>query len=439
MNAQDYGVPQIRERTIIVGSLSRSVSLIKGNVSQYTTVRDAISDLSYLESGEGSEESPYINPSQSLYQERLRGDKLFNHQATTHSALAISKLKMIPPEGDRSSIPLDLHGKQRFQFVWSRLKWDEVSPPIDTRFDTPANGRNSHPFLNRAITPREAARLQSFDDNFKFIGPKTAVCKQIGNAVPPLLAKAIADSISQAYLDKRYSSPKFNLYLADALSLVKELEQQKVIFDHIITDPPYGSTKDKNRKTMAIPRKALDFGSSVNDFDSCEWIKDYVTLLAPSGSIIIFCSYSSLSYIITELEINQVVIKDVIIWKNTKPTNKERERNYVHDLEYAIWGVKDDNNYVFNKPQDVAYLHSIFESQLESQDEKAVHPDQKSLKLMEHIINIHTNPNDVIIDPFMGSGTTGLACLKLGRRFIGIEADSNYYSLSLERLEKYKK
>ncbi|MCI6177523.1 MAG: DNA cytosine methyltransferase, partial [Campylobacter sp.] len=61
------------------------------------------------------------------------------------------------------------------------------------------NGTNSHPFLNRAITPREAARIQSFDDNFIFCGSKTQVCKQIGNAVPPLLAKALADEIAKEF------------------------------------------------------------------------------------------------------------------------------------------------------------------------------------------------------------------------------------------------
>ena len=66
---------------------------------------------------------------------------------------------------------------------------------LDTRFDASSNGTNNHPFLNRAITPREAARLQSFDDDFVFIGAKVQIRQQIGNAVPPLMAKAIADKI----------------------------------------------------------------------------------------------------------------------------------------------------------------------------------------------------------------------------------------------------
>ena len=70
---------------------------------------------------------------------------------------------------------------------------------MDTRFDASSNGTNNHPFLNRAITPREAARIQSFDDCFVFYGSKVYVRKQIGNAVPPLLAKAIADQIAKTF------------------------------------------------------------------------------------------------------------------------------------------------------------------------------------------------------------------------------------------------
>ena len=63
-------------------------------------------------------------------------------------------------------------GNQKFKTTWGRLVWDDVSPTIDTRFDTPSNGKNSHPYLNRAITPREAARIQSFPDTFKFLGKR---------------------------------------------------------------------------------------------------------------------------------------------------------------------------------------------------------------------------------------------------------------------------
>ena len=77
--------------------------------------------------------------------------------------------------------------------VWQKLIC--LVERLDTRFDASSNGTNNHPVLNRAITPREAARLQSFDDDFVFIGAKVQIRQQIGNAVPPLMAKAIADKI----------------------------------------------------------------------------------------------------------------------------------------------------------------------------------------------------------------------------------------------------
>lgn len=200
LNAYNFGVPQTRERTIIIGTLNpKGMTLPEAGKEPYMSVRDAISDLAYLESGEGSDESQYINQPLSDYQKRLRDDMkiLHNHKATNHSDVAIEKLKLIPPEGDKTSMPAELYGNQKFMTTWSRLVWDKPSPTIDTRFDTPSNGRNSHPYLNRSITPREAARLQSFPDSFIFYGNKTSICKQIGNAVPPLLAKAIGEHIKK--------------------------------------------------------------------------------------------------------------------------------------------------------------------------------------------------------------------------------------------------
>ncbi|MBQ8776119.1 MAG: DNA cytosine methyltransferase [Treponema sp.] len=200
LNAYDFGVPQTRERAIIIGTLlDKKISLPNKFDLKRISVRDAISDLDYLESGEGEEISNYKYEPKSEYQRLLRDNskKLYNHKATNHSQIALEKLKLIPPEGDKSSMPKELYGKQKFQTTWSRLIWDKPSPTIDTRFDTPSNGRNSHPFLNRSITPREAARIQSFPDSFIFYGNKCSICKQIGNAVPPLLAKTLAEHIKE--------------------------------------------------------------------------------------------------------------------------------------------------------------------------------------------------------------------------------------------------
>ena len=197
VRASDYGVPQNRERVIFLCSKNKAISLPEPTVKKTTTVRDAIEDLAYLNSNEGDFEQSYITEAKTEYQKLMRKDsaRLYNHKASNHSEIAIHKLSMIPPEKGKEYLPENLLGKQKFNSTWGRLKWDEPSPTIDTRFDAASNGTNNHPFLNRSITPREAARIQSFDDRFIFYGNKVDIRTQIGNAVPPLMAKAIADHI----------------------------------------------------------------------------------------------------------------------------------------------------------------------------------------------------------------------------------------------------
>lgn len=197
LNASDFGVPQARQRAIFICSKRGYVPLPLATSTKPVTVREAIFDLAYLNSGEGDFEQEYTTLPTSDYQQEMRkgSQKLYNHKASNHADIAIKKLQMIPPECGKEHLPKELTGNQQFSGTWGRLKWDSVSPTIDTRFDASSNGTNNHPFLHRAITPREAARLQSFDDKFVFIGTKVYIRQQIGNAVPPLLAKAIADKI----------------------------------------------------------------------------------------------------------------------------------------------------------------------------------------------------------------------------------------------------
>ena len=196
--AADFGVPQDRHRTCILGKLGATepVSLPKPN-GTHTTVWDAISDLSYLESGEGAEEQEYRNAPQSNYQRMLRAgsDELCNHIATRHSKTTLERLEMIAPECGKEMLPEEHHTKSIYSGTWCRMKKNSIAKTITTRYDTPSSGEFTHPYLNRAITTREAARIQSFPDTFRFYGSKSSQMKQVGNAVPPLLGKAIAERI----------------------------------------------------------------------------------------------------------------------------------------------------------------------------------------------------------------------------------------------------
>ena len=197
LNASDYGVPQNRRRAVIIGKLDGDAPTLPAPHEKTVTIWDAISDLAYLNSGEGEEEQNYRSAPQSEYQKKLRkgSSVLYNHVATNHSPLALERLSMIPPNAGREVLPEEHLTKSIYSGTWTRMRKDEISVTITTRFDTPSSGKFTHPYLNRAITVREAARIQSFPDTFRFIGNKGSQMKQVGNAVPPLLAESIADVI----------------------------------------------------------------------------------------------------------------------------------------------------------------------------------------------------------------------------------------------------
>lgn len=197
LNAADYGVPQNRKRAVIIGKLNGLAPKLPTPLNNTVSIWDAISDLSYLDSGEGVEEQKYTKPIQSEYQKLLRGNStiLYNHVATKHSPLALERLSLIPPNAGKEVLPKEHLTKSIYSGTWTRMRKDEISVTITTRFDTPSSGKFTHPYLNRAITVREAARIQSFPDSFRFIGNKGSQMKQVGNAVPPLFARAIAEVI----------------------------------------------------------------------------------------------------------------------------------------------------------------------------------------------------------------------------------------------------
>lgn len=205
LNAADYGVPQNRKRAVIIGKRDGKAPMLPTKTEQCVTIWDAIGDLAYLESGEGLEEQEYRDLPASNYAKSLRGDMrvLYNHVATKHSKLALERLALIPPNCGKEVLPDEHLTKSIYSGTWSRMIKDDISVTITTRFDTPSSGRFTHPYLNRAITVREAARIQSFPDSFVFVGTKSSQMKQVGNAVPPRLANAIAKMIKRDMEDNK--------------------------------------------------------------------------------------------------------------------------------------------------------------------------------------------------------------------------------------------
>lgn len=193
VKAVEFGVPQKRERMIIIGTLKDidfdqlwedTKNEIKNEYPHYfdrVTVRDAIGNLGKTtESGEIANPSPLTE-----YQKYLAsdGDILTNHIQTKHSRIAKERMSKIANGENFTALSEKINSVH--SGAYGRLSWDEPATTITTRFDTPTGGRFIHPDENRTISPREAARIQSFPDDFIFYGTKSSICKQIGNAVPP--------------------------------------------------------------------------------------------------------------------------------------------------------------------------------------------------------------------------------------------------------------
>ncbi|HBD95711.1 MAG: cytosine specific DNA methyltransferase [Parcubacteria group bacterium GW2011_GWF1_40_6] len=201
--AADYGVPQLRRRAVFIGNRigidpeDFFPDKTHGPQKQrpYVTVAETILDLPKVSAGLGQFESEYaFNKNLTQYQKERRGKskKLYNHQATKHDPRIIKILKSIKEGEGRSSLPLALQTKSIHSGAFGRINRNKPAYTITTRFDTPSVGRVTHPLQHRALTPREAARIQSFNDDFIFYGSRGSVGIQIGNSVPPLLAQSIA-------------------------------------------------------------------------------------------------------------------------------------------------------------------------------------------------------------------------------------------------------
>lgn len=211
--AADYGVPQLRKRAVIVGykdahpadffpppktnyspriepnRLEKEFSFYTENALPWRTVRDAIGDLPKPVGTEIREEEPPLNL----------------HFGRSPTPLSKARYRAIPKEGmnrfDLERIAPDLtpecwkRKRQGGTDLFGRMWWDRPSFTIRTEFFKPEKGRYLHPSSHRPITHREAARIQTFPDHFEFVGSKIEIARQIGNAVPPLLAAKVADRL----------------------------------------------------------------------------------------------------------------------------------------------------------------------------------------------------------------------------------------------------
>jgi DNA (cytosine-5)-methyltransferase 1 len=208
LRAEEYGVPQERRRVVFIGNrigaqITHPAPTHGEGLLPFVTIADAIGDLPPLANGEDPGPVAYACPPKSEFQRLLRADleSVTNHAAPRLGKANIDRLAHIPAGGSWRDIPHDLlpAGMKRAKRSdhtkrYGRMKWDGLSCTVLTKCDIHW-GAYIHPDQERAISVREAARIQSFPDTFEFSGSKTDQYIQVGNAVPPLLGKAIGDHL----------------------------------------------------------------------------------------------------------------------------------------------------------------------------------------------------------------------------------------------------
>ena len=196
-----YKVPQKRERLVIIGTtipglwfeklwLETQADIAEEIPDYFTavTVRDAIGNLPAV-----TPDGIIQNPApETAYQRYLAsvGKTITNHTKSNHSAKAVDRMRQIGSGKNYTELDEEINSVHSGSY--GRLCWDEPATTITTRFDTPAGGRFIHPIENRTLSPREAARIQSFPDDFEFFGTKREISRQIGNAVPPKVSYFLA-------------------------------------------------------------------------------------------------------------------------------------------------------------------------------------------------------------------------------------------------------
>lgn len=212
----------------------------------------------------------------------------------------------------------------------------------------------------------------------------------------------------------------------DCLEEMKKIPDGSV--DLVLTDPPYNIARDNNFDTMG--RAGIDFGEWDKNADILSYINQVFRVMRKGGSFIVFNDWKNLGDIAKESKDQGFDTKDMLRLEKTNPMPRNRDRRYITDFECAIWFTKPKAKWTFNR-QDPAYQRPKFVHSID----KGLHPTQKSLGLMSELVTIHSNEGETVLDCFMGSGTTGVACKNLNRKFIGIEKDESYFNIAKERIE----
>ncbi|MDR1489403.1 MAG: site-specific DNA-methyltransferase [Desulfovibrio sp.] len=230
-----------------------------------------------------------------------------------------------------------------------------------------------------------------------------------------------------------------SIYNADAFSKLLEIQDHSI--DMILTDPPYNLGCYSTGNMKFNWRK--DINNDVADWDNVNFnpadLKDTFTrIIKPTGNIMVFCSYNLIG---KWHEVFDPIFDtfQFFVWHKSNPVPKFRKAGFLNSCELIVCVWNKGHIWNFGKQNE---MHNFYESPICMCPERLrepVHPTQKPVKLLSHLLKLATNEGDVILDPFMGVGSTGVAALENGRRFIGIELEKKYYDAAERRLQSCKR
>lgn len=222
------------------------------------------------------------------------------------------------------------------------------------------------------------------------------------------------------------------IYNMDCLDGMRLMKEQGIKVDCVITDPPYLI----NYKTNHRKDKDHKFCRAIENDNNPQLIKDLMPLLydvmKDDTPLYIFCGSDYIDFFLQEVK-QYFTVKNVIVWDKGNHTAGDLEAQYGKRYEFIIYANKGRALFNENAKRDV----DIWRVRRITGNEQ-IHQNQKPVDLIAKMINIHSKEGDLICDPFMGSGTSAVACHKLKRSYIGFELDKEYFDLANERIDKAK-
>ena len=217
------------------------------------------------------------------------------------------------------------------------------------------------------------------------------------------------------------------LLQGDCLELMKDIPDGSV--DMIVTDPPYGMNYQSNRRKITPQFEKIQGDVDINDWVS-GFVEESYRVMKENTAIYMFASWHNIDIFKQEFE-KKFKLKNIIVWNKNNHGSGDLKGAYAPKYELILYGHKGRSTFRCKRLPDVQEYKKV-------NGKDMLHPTQKPIDMLEIFIENNSDEGNVILDPFMGSGSTGVACKNTGRNFIGMELDETYFNIAKERIENHE-